>query len=135
MRRSAFAVQNAVDFWCARRCRASRASDRGGEVACGRAAALVAGAVASGERCRLVEKEELGVAGPHDCAVPVPEGKATADPCHGTPTSRANLAVVVVKPATAIPHQQTAVSDRMETSVRRDAVAVRSVGQVRGFRI
>jgi hypothetical protein len=61
-----------------------------------------------GKRGRLVEEEQLGVAGAPDIAVPAFEVENTADPAAGHPAPRAQRAVVAVKPPAPIAEHETA---------------------------
>src|SRR6266571_5071160 len=62
-------------------------------------------------RRRFVEKEQLGIAVLPNRARPSLELRDAADPCAGNPAPRTERAIVAMKPAAAVAHEQPAGGD------------------------
>ena len=89
---------------------------------------LEAGAVAGRERGRLVEKEELGVAGAPDLAPPALEGAEADDPAPRRPAAAPERPVGPMQAPAAVAQERAARRDRMEFAERIDAVLQRAGG-------
>src|SRR6266536_1884201 len=85
-------------------------------------AAFEAGPVPGRKRGRFVEKEQLGIAVLPNRAMPSLELGDAADPLAGNPAPRAERAIVAMKPAAAVAHEQPAGGDGDELAGRSDAV-------------
>src|SRR5262245_37759011 len=72
------------------------------------AAALEAGTMAGGERGRLIQEEQFGVARAPNVAVPAFEVEHAADPAARDPAPRAQRAVSAMKPPAAIAEHEAA---------------------------
>lgn len=115
-------MQDTVDLGRGGRRHALRPAPGRGEGAGFGAAAFVAGAVAGGERRRLVEKEDLGIARAHHRAVPVAKGETAADPGPASPARGSERPVVSMQPAAAIPQEEAADGYRLQAAIGGAAV-------------
>lgn len=84
--------------------------------------ALEAGAMTGRQRGRLVEEEQLGIAGAPDVSMPSLEVEATTNPSARNPASRTEGAVVAMEPSAAIAEQKAARSIGKKIAERIDAV-------------
>ena len=91
------------------------------------AAALEAGAMAGGQRRRLVEEEQLGVAVGlhHRLAVPALELEHAGDPLPGGPAAGPERPVGQMEGAAAVAHHEAAVRRGDDLALGRDAVLER----------
>src|SRR5262249_28322322 len=92
---------------------------------CVGAATFEAGAMAGGQRGRLVEEEQLSVALAPDLPVPVLEREPAAYPCARGPTPARQRAVVSMEAAAAVAKEQTARLNGAKFAERIDAVLQR----------
>ena len=91
--------------------------------------------MAGGERGRLVEEEELGVAlAPH--VAPAVLERADADnPVLRRPAAAASVSVVAMQPAAAIAHRAAALGDSVKVAKRIDAILQRPATVAPGARL
>src|SRR5271166_3505325 len=93
-------------------------------------------AVAGGERGRLVEKEELGIAAAPDLAPSPTEFAHADDPAPVRPAPRAQRPVIAMEPSATIAHHRPPRGDGMKRAERIDAILKRASGlRVDGCRI
>src|SRR4030081_1305618 len=90
-----------------------------------RPTALEAGTMAGGERGRLIEEEQLGVAFAPDVAVAALEFKPAADPAARDPAPCAERAVVAVEAPAAVAEKKSARRIRKEIAEGIDAAGER----------
>ena len=83
--------------------------------------------MAGGERRHLVEEEQLAVALAPYVAMAVVEFEIAADPLLGCPTPCAELLGVIMQPAAAIAHEQSARGISEQIAKRIGAVGKRHV--------
>ena len=89
------------------------------------AAALETGTMPGGERGRLVQEEQLGVARAPDLAVPALEFEHATDPAARYPPARAQRAVIAMKPPAAIAEYKAARGIGEQIAERIDAIGKR----------
>src|SRR5271154_541370 len=95
--------------------------------------ALETGAVARGERGRLVEEKELRVVPAPDVAAPALELADADEPVLVLPAAAAQRPVVAMQSSAAIAHHPAALSDGAQFAERIDAILQRagSLGRAR----
>ena len=94
----------------------------GGEGLSVRPAAVEAGAVAGGERRRLVEEEDLGVTRAHHRAPQATVGGQAAYPGPAAPARPSEPGVRLVEAAAAVAHEEAALGHGVQRPVRGTAV-------------